>query len=815
MRLSLVVTILAMGALAILLAIEASRVYRDLAETQQREALTEQLRFIVHDLRGAFEGKARELATPLTRDAAFLAAVRAHRRDTVTRSLERHARVLTATSSATRLEKVYVYDAAQQLVGAFADGIEARAARHDGSPTHFVRSSYDKNGRGSAFAGASRAAALPPCQSLQLQFARRNPAEADKPLSGICIAERNPYYAVVLPLGVRGDTGSLHLVMDLAPNLAAAEYALGMPLALAFGDGTRVYRSVRWPAAVDENTLVVSYSLLAHADSKAYMNLSLARDVRAFNARLAETRRLILFIAAIVIALAIAIALAVLQKTAIDPLRALTAQLRKLRQDERYLGQQVEVRGNTEVIELGEGFNEMTTRLQSLYQNLESLAFTDPLTKLPNRALFRQRLEEALAGARRDHRPFALFLMDLDHFKEINDTLGHRVGDLLLAQVAERLRQRLRQADMVARLGGDEFAVLLPGLDTRHAAMAAKLLLQALHDPFNVEEQNLSVGASVGIALYPDHGVDLHTLMQRADVAMYAAKRVNDGFAFYDAKLDTHAPSRFTLLGELRQALERHEFRLFYQPKVNLASGEVTGVEALVRWKHPRDGLVLPDVFIPLMEQTGMLRALTPWMLDEALAQSHALTQQGHALTVALNLSARDLLAPHLVETFAEQLEAHGVAASQIEIEITESTLMSERERAQDALARLAEMGIKIAIDDFGVGYSSLAYLRNLPVDTIKIDRSFVIGMGYQEDDAAIVHTSVDLAHNLGLDVVAEGVESDDVLRRLHDLGCDAGQGNFISRPLTADELQVWLRQSSWAQNKKSPARGLGRAARR
>ncbi len=210
--------------------------------------------------------------------------------------------------------------------------------------------------------------------------------------------------------------------------------------------------------------------------------------------------------------------------------------------------------------------------------------------------------------------------MDLDHFKEINDTLGHHVGDLLLAQVAVRLRERLRQADIVARLGGDEFAVLLPGLDTRHATMAARLLLQALHDPFTVEEQNLSVGASVGIALYPDHGVDLHTLMQRADVAMYAAKRVNDGFAFYDAKLDTHAPSRFTLLGELRLALERREFRLFYQPKVNLANGEVIGVEALVRWKHPRDGLVLPDVFIPLMEQTGMLRALTPWMLGEALS---------------------------------------------------------------------------------------------------------------------------------------------------------------------------------------------------
>ncbi len=782
MRLSLVVTILAMGALAILLAIEASRVYRDLAREQQREALTEQLRFIVHDLRGAFEARARELAAPLVRDPAFLAAVRAHRRDAVTQALARHARSFAAAPGMSRPEKIHVYDAAQQPVGAFA--------------------------------GASRLAAVPPCQSLQLQFTRRNPAEADKPLSGICIADRYPYYAVVLPLGVRGEAGSLHLIMDLVPNLTAAETALGMPLALAFGDGTRIYRSGRWPAVADENTLVASYSLLAHADSKAHMNLSVARDVRAFNDRLAETRRLILLIAVVVIALAIAIALAVLQKTAIDPLRALTAQMRKLRQDERHLGQQVEVRGNTEVFELGEGFNEMTTRLRSLNQNLENLAFTDPLTKLPNRVLFHRHLQEALASARRDHRPFALFLMDLDHFKEINDTLGHHVGDLLLAQVAVRLRERLRQADIVARLGGDEFAVLLPGLDTRHAAMAARLLLQALHDPFTVDEQSLSVGASVGIALYPDHGVDLHMLMQRADVAMYAAKRVNDGFAFYDARLDSHAPSRFTLLGELRQALERREFRLFYQPKVNLANGEIVGVEALVRWKHPRDGLVLPDVFIPLMEQTGMLRALTPWMLGEALAQCRALAQQGHTLTMSINLSARDLLAPQLVETFAEQLEAHGVSASQIEIEITESTLMSERDRAQDALAHLAAMGIKIAVDDFGVGYSSLAYLRNLPVDAIKIDRSFVIGMGRDENDVAIVRTSIDLAHNLGLEVVAEGVESNDVLRRLQDLGCDTVQGNFVSRPLTTEELHAWLRQSSWAQ-RKQPVRGMGRASRR
>ena len=397
--------------------------------------------------------------------------------------------------------------------------------------------------------------------------------------------------------------------------------------------------------------------------------------------------------------------------------------------------------------------------------------------------------------------------MDLDHFKEINDTLGHHVGDLLLAQVAGRLHSRLRETDLIARMGGDEFALLLPAIDSRQAATAAKLLLQALHDPFMVEEQSLTVGASIGIALHPDHGVDTHTLIQRADVAMYAAKRVNNGYAFYDPKLDRHSPSRFTLLGELRQALEKRQFVVYYQPKISLATSEVTGVEALVRWQHPRDGLVLPDVFIPLMEQTGLLRALTPWVLAAAMQQCRALQDLDIPVTVSINLSVRDLQDPQLVDTVAEQLAAHQVNPQRLEIEVTESALMSERERAQETLVRLSEMGLKVAIDDFGTGYSSLAYLKSLPVDVIKIDRSFVTAMARNENDAAIVHASIDLAHHLDLEVVAEGVETEEVLRRLQALGCDGGQGLYISRPLSAEDLLIWLQQSSWGLKKCSAAR--------
>src|SRR3989344_2665934 len=818
MRISLLVTLLVMGTIGVLLTVEAGRINRELAHGQQREAAIEQLRLMVYDMRRELEAKAREFSAVLYRDPAFLAAVQNHQAPRVTQFLDWQLQHPAVTPNEIRLERIYVYDSQHRLLAASTGG---------------------------AVGGA---VAPPPIRSLQALAERRKPADRFKPLSGICTANRQPYYAVVLPLGEQAQTGFLHLVMDLTHNLTVAEVALGMPVRLSFSDGAVVYRSRSWPESSNPDThMVVDYSLYAHADTKVYMNLSVSRDMRAFNAKLGETQRIILMLAVVAMLITMGVALAVLQKTAINPLRALTEQLRQLRQDGHALGQRVNIAGNAEVVELGEGFNDMTTNLQALYRNLQSLASSDPLTKLPNRALFQEQLTQAIASTHHDHKPFALCIMDLDHFKEINDTLGHHVGDLLLAQVAERLRTRLRDTDLLARMGGDEFAILLPGLDERHASMAARLLLQALQDPFTVSdsrddardgggttsgtkeverrleqppratpratpgavagEQSLSIGASIGIVLYPDHGVDTDTLIQRADVAMYAAKRVNTGYAFYDSKLDTHSPSRFTLMGELRRAIEKSQFVFYYQPKIRLDTGEVTGVEALVRWQHPRDGLVLPEVFIPLMEQTGMLRALTPWILGEAMLQARAFQDLDYPVTVSLNLSVRDLQDPQMVETFTEQLQTHGVSPERIEIEITESALMSERERVQDTLARLSALGCKIMIDDFGIGYSSLAYLKNLPVDGIKVDRSFVTTMTRNDNDAAIVHASVDLAHNLGLEVVAEGIETEDVLHRLRELGCDAGQGLYISRPLTADDLLLWLQRSNWGLKKRLAAR--------
>src|SRR5664280_1357258 len=364
----------------------------------------------------------------------------------------------------------------------------------------------------------------------------------------------------------------------------------------------------------------------------------------------------------------------------------------------------------------------------------------------------------------------ALLLIDLDRFKEINDTFGHHCGDLLLTQVGPRLTAALREVDTVARLGGDEFAVLLPDITDVSAAIGvADKLRAALESPFHiegfdvegfdVEGLDLDVEASVGVVLSGEHGADATTLQQRADIAMYVAKSQNLGVFAYDPAVDGHSPAKLALLGDLRRALDRNELVLHYQPKVSISTGDVIGAEALVRWQHPDRGLVPPDDFIPLAEHTGLIGPLTRYVLDSALGQIRAWADAGRPLTVAVNLSARNLLDERLPAMVAELLTVHGVPAALLELEVTESALMTEQGRAQRLLEKLARLGVAISVDDFGAGYTSLGQLKDLPVRELKVDRSFVTTMTQDRSNALIVHSVVDLGHNLGLTIVAEGVE--------------------------------------------------------
>ena len=430
---------------------------------------------------------------------------------------------------------------------------------------------------------------------------------------------------------------------------------------------------------------------------------------------------------------------------------------------------------------------------------IEYQALHDALTDLPNRSLLSDRLHQAILNAIREKTPLALIIMDLDHFKEINDTLGHHNGDLILKQVAARVRGVLRESDTVARLGGDEFAVLLPTADLLDATRIAKKILSGLDQPFDLEGQSFHVGGSLGIALLPDHGRDGTALMKRADVAMYEAKRGKSGFAVYDPSKDQHSLRNLSLMGDLRSAVEQNQLVLCYQPKVNMQTGRVSGVEALVRWQHPQHGLMYPDDFIPLAEQAGLIKQVTLWVLEKALAQQSEWLQMGIDLSLAVNLSARNLQDNVFPDEVSALLRGyHSTQLSRLRFEITETAMMADPVRAAEILNAIGAMGIRLSIDDFGTGYSSLAYLKQLPVAELKIDKSFVMGMSVDENDAVIVRSTIELAHNIGMRVVAEGVEDKQTYDMLAELGCDSVQGYFISRPVTPEELLHWSQTPPW-----------------
>ena len=429
-------------------------------------------------------------------------------------------------------------------------------------------------------------------------------------------------------------------------------------------------------------------------------------------------------------------------------------------------------------------------------QQVLKLARYDALTNLPNRNMFIDELERTLARSRRSGDGFALFFIDLDRFKNINDSLGHGAGDRLLQVMATRLRELLRDSDLVARLGGDEFVVLLEG-GTEPSALAgvARKALAAIAEPVLIDDRSFQVTGSVGISLYPQDGCDAATLLKHADAAMYLAKDCGkNNFQFYTAQLAAQSAQQFALESDLRAALQRDELQLHYQPKVRLADGAMIGMEALLRWMHPQRGLLAPGAFISLAEDSGLILPIGLWVLGAACRQIRAWRDTGlHVPRCAINLSARQFVTDTLVEDVARALAAHGLEAGALEVEITESVLMADPQRANRTLLGLHELGVRIAIDDFGTGYSSLAYLKRFPAQTVKIDRSFVSGLPDDRDDAAITQAVIAMAHSLGLEVVAEGVETQAQLEHLRGLGCDEAQGYLIGRPMAAALLQQRL----------------------
>lgn len=426
---------------------------------------------------------------------------------------------------------------------------------------------------------------------------------------------------------------------------------------------------------------------------------------------------------------------------------------------------------------------------------IERAAYYDVLTTLPNRNKLSQSLQEAIRSDESQGGVISLLLMGLNNFKEVNDTLGHESGDCVLKEVALRLQQAVAHPNIVARVGGDEFAILIPNAMYSNSVHSVIERIQSvLHPPIMIDELPILVEAGIGVASYPENGVDADSLLRRADIAMYGAKKAGARYVIYEPKDDQHSPARLSLLAELRHAIERDQLILHYQPKIDLRSGRMCGAEALVRWLHPKRGLVRPDMFVGLAERTGLIHPLTQWVLVRAVQQCALWQKAGLKVPVAVNLSARCLFDPELPDLIVKVLHDHDVPPEALTVEITESAIMADPVRARELLLRIHQVGIAISIDDFGIGYSSLGYLRKLPVDQLKVDKSFVINMAQDDADAMIVRSTIDLAHNLGLEVIAEGVETRSAYDQLLKWGCDAAQGYWISKPLAAPDFTEWHR---------------------
>ena len=455
--------------------------------------------------------------------------------------------------------------------------------------------------------------------------------------------------------------------------------------------------------------------------------------------------------------------------------------------------------GHDEIGHLGRTFDRMREAISERERKISKLAYWDELTQLPNRAFFTDQLHKFADNYSKNHQTFSVLMLDLDRFKHVNDVLGHSAADNLLTGVAHRLKQNCKsENDIVARIGGDEFGIILANTNATLALEVAQRLQSALETPIALNDSFVDLSAGVGIANYPEHTKDIEILLSRAEIAMYAAKNSSSGISVYHVGLDVAHEENLSLVSEIRTAVEQNQLSLYVQPKIDFATGKLLAVEALVRWNHPERGLIFPDMFIPFAEKTGHISKISYWMLCEAARYAALWQRQGLDMTLAVNLSARDLIDIELPNKLKEILAEHKLSANSLSLEITESSIMDDPARALDTIERIAKMGIQLSIDDFGTGYSSLAYLKRLPVNELKIDKSFVMNIEHDHDDVTIVKSTIELGHNLGLKVVAEGIENKNAWNILNAMGCDYGQGYFMSKPMPASKLLDWSKQ--WSQ---------------
>lgn len=449
-----------------------------------------------------------------------------------------------------------------------------------------------------------------------------------------------------------------------------------------------------------------------------------------------------------------------------------------------------------------DAFEEMDHQISRRQEALEHQSLHDSLTSLPNRFMLNERLDYQIFNAQRSNSQVSLLILDLNAFKDINDSLGHQVGDHLLILVSERLKLCIRDVDTLARLGGDEFAIILSETPREKAAFVAEKISRSLAQAFNIDGRKVSIGVSIGITAFPEDGTDSQQLLQQADIAMYTAKRDRLDFAYYDSKEDEYSLNRLALINDLRMALVENNLELYFQPQIDVKSQNPVGAEALLRWQHPEYGFIRPDKIIELAEDSGIINQLTNWVTDNAMKQCRKWHDSGYPITVSINLSIQNLKNKSLVDMVRQTMALHKLSGQDVVLEITENGMMTNPGRSIEVLEELHQMGVGLSVDDFGTGFSSLTYLQRLPVKEVKIDKSFVFDMNNSDNDATIVESIIDLGHNLGLRVVAEGVEDNDIYSKLEQLNCDLIQGFMISKPMPVNQFNSWLKANYLKEDK-------------
>jgi len=749
----LVLTIILLGVVSAAAVYVNARTYRDLAFDLQRQYMTRLIAARSDDLLAEQVHQAQHAGQALLEQDAFRAAYALRDADELATVLAGFLRHDTAAAPALAVSGVYLFDADAVLLAAAASP-DTAAAAEDGVVCPGL------------VAGA------------RLQGAEQRPL----PLHELCAHHGAPYLGTLVELGERSAPDYLQIVIDPLPALVQIGTRLDMPVQLRRMDDSSVYVTPGWEAAAAAGGVLSDFVLTAD-DARPLLRITAWRDADALVLHLDRTNQRLLLVVALIIVAAVAFALLMVKYSVFKPLRDLSYRLRISRGRDSAAAASTERDPPVSFHALGE-----------LYATLHDMAIRDPLTGTYNRALLEDRLKQVIAEHRRSPCIAAILLVDLVRFKYVNDVMGHHTGDLLLKQVVERIGQVLRESDTLARLGGDEFVIVLPDTDAEQATQVAQKITQSMQREFEVEGNKLAAAVSIGIALMPEHGADVETLLRNADYAMYSIKNDKSGYAVYDPeRADATNAARMTLGGVLNEDFGRNDLFLVYQPVMEFGNGRVSYLEALVRWRQPDGRVLMPESFIGVAEQSGLIRQLSEWVIDNVCRELALLQENNPGLRAGINLSMHNLHDFNLMEQISASLQRHRLQPESLLLEITETGVMLDPDQVAETLEQLAAMGLKLSIDDFGTGHSSLVYLKRLPVHTLKVDKSFVVDMDSDEDNASIVRATIDLAHSLGLTVTAEGVETGVVHDQLQAMGCDFYQGYYVGRPTELPGIGRWL----------------------